>query len=907
MMTSTLAKTNFRLALLAGAAALLAAPALAQAPTPAAPARAAAAPAPTYDEDAAEVAELIVTASAKQPGSVIGDIPPELQFSPRDIQQLGVSNVTELIDALSTQLTSAQGSGRDSGGGRPVILVNGVRVSSFNEIRDVPSEAILRADILPEEVALKYGYPSDQRVVNLVLRPRFRATVLEGGYKSPADFEGGAIGDVHANLFHVREGTRLLIDAKASSQTRLLESDVDLAQPRIDQNFRTLVPEQTTAALNAVLARPLKEGLAMTLNGTLENTRSTALLGINTLAPGVSLRRDNDGTAGHLGGSLLGALGGWRWTATLNADRNDTQSQTQRVVGGVAYLDTTNAVSTSTDGEFQVNGTAFRAPAGNATATLTGSFESLNFKTRALRTNVATSGDLSRDTTTGKVNLDVPIFKRGRFGPELLGDVSLNLNAAVDDLSDFGALRTVGAGLNWAPISKFRVIASYTADEGAPTVQQIGNPVSVTPAQIAYDFNRGETAIITRIDGGNANLKSDSRQVVKLGLNYKPIDKLDLNFQANYVYTHIDDPIASFPTATSQIEAAFPDRFTRDASGRLTSIDARPINFDERTTEQLRYGFNLRLPFGPQPPARTPGQFQRAAGQGAQGQRAQGQAGQGGQGQRAQGQAAQGQAGQGQRAQGGQAQGAAAQGQGAPPLAFGGGDGGGPPPGAGGGDGGGPPPGGGGFGGPPGGGFGGPPGGFNRGGGTIQLGVFHTIKFQDEISIRPGLPKLDLLDGAAIGNSGGVARNQIDVTSNINRQGLGAFINLRWTEGTKVLGAGAAGPRDLYFSDLTTVSVRLFAELRQQPWFRDQPFFRGARLTLGIDDIFDQKQTVKDAAGGIPQTYQPDYLDPQGRTLRLTFRKLLGAPPPAVARPGGGFQGGGFQGGGNFGGGPRGG
>ena len=224
-----LVRRNLRLALLSGAAVLLAAgAAAAQTTVPTA--------APTYDEDAAEVEALIVTASAKQPGAVIGDIPPELQFTPRDIQSLGVSSVSELIDALSTQLTSGQS--REAGG-RPVILVNGVRVSSFTEIRDVPSEAILRADILPEEVALKYGFPADQRVMNLVLRPRFRAIVAEGGYRTSTDFEGGDTADVHANLFTVFDGKRLLVDAKASGRRDLIESDLDIAVPRPDAGFRT--------------------------------------------------------------------------------------------------------------------------------------------------------------------------------------------------------------------------------------------------------------------------------------------------------------------------------------------------------------------------------------------------------------------------------------------------------------------------------------------------------------------------------------------------------------------------------------------------------------------------------------------------------------------------------------------
>ena len=57
-----------------------------------------------------------------------------------------------------------------------MLLLNGQRISSFRELRDVPTEAIERVEILPEEVALKYGYHADQKVVNIVLRQRFRST-----------------------------------------------------------------------------------------------------------------------------------------------------------------------------------------------------------------------------------------------------------------------------------------------------------------------------------------------------------------------------------------------------------------------------------------------------------------------------------------------------------------------------------------------------------------------------------------------------------------------------------------------------------------------------------------------------------------------------------------------------------
>ena len=48
---------------------------------------------------------------------------------------------------------------------------------SYRELRDIPIEAVSRVDILPAEVALKYGYPPDQKVVNVVLQNRFSETV----------------------------------------------------------------------------------------------------------------------------------------------------------------------------------------------------------------------------------------------------------------------------------------------------------------------------------------------------------------------------------------------------------------------------------------------------------------------------------------------------------------------------------------------------------------------------------------------------------------------------------------------------------------------------------------------------------------------------------------------------------
>lgn len=835
-----LSARRLRVALMLGvSAALLAAPAVAR--------QVAQTPAPTspnayeMDDEAYEVDALTVTASRQQPGSVIGDIPPELQLTPRDIRAYGVSTVAELITALEPQTSSARGG---AAGGRPVILVNGGRISSFREVRDIPTEAIARVDILPEEVALKYGYRADQKVINLVLRRRFRATTLEAGARLPTQSGGGDTVDVRLNQLRIQRDNRFMVDAKVSDQSELYETERDLAQPRSDAAFRSLIPRQTTWELNSVFSRPIKDGVSGTVNASIEGSDSTSWLGLNTLATG-PLRRQSESLTGHVGGGMVGAIKGWKWSVTGNAERAKNDSTTERVISGVAYRDLSNAISTSADVQGDLSGTLFRIPAGAVSSTITGGFETVRLESDSVRAGVARSGELSRDTGSAKLNFDLPLTSVRNDVLPGLGNLSLNLNLAAERLSDFGTLTTLGYGANWSPIEKLRVIASVTRDQGAPSLQQIGDPEQLTPGVQVYDFRRGETAVISRLTGGNRALREEEGRVIKLGLSLKPFDKTNLTLTTNYTNARTDDLISSFPTATSQIEDAFPERFVRDATGRLVQINARPINFDRRQTDELRTGFTFRKAFGPQP---QPGQFRQRQAQAQAGAPAAGQPGPtpGPASTTSEPPPQPGANGAPPTAPTGQAR---REGSERGPGGFG-------PGGFGGG--------GRGFGG------GGPPG-----AGTFQIGLYHTVKFTDEIVIRPGLPTLDLLDGAALGSGGGTPKNQIDLQGNVSRSGLGASFNARWQEDTVVRGSGGVGAQDLSFSSLTTVNLRLFADLGAQPALRGKPFFRGARISASVDNLFDARQTVRSPDGATPITYQEDYLDPRGRVMRVSFRKLF--------------------------------
>ena len=818
---------NARTLLLAGTALLMVPVSARSQDAPAAGQQPAEAPPPAADESLAEYEEddsdTIVVVGAKPRGSVIGDIPPENVLTPADVRATGATDVTELLDALAPQIGSARG----RGGERPIMLLNGQRISSFRELRDLPTEAISRVEVLPEEVALKYGYRADQRVVNIVLRERFRSTVAR--VEGSASTEGG-YGAGEAELTRLMIGkdsrTSLNLDIEANSGLTEAERDILLEDSSEDsepdpRDARTLLGSGRQITATVTHNRQIGT-VGATVNAEVERNQGRSLVGLgeSLLEP---LARDTTRESAHAGMALNGNVGDWRWSVTGNADaaRNVTETDLD-----VASRD--RAVSSTLSGDIDAvaNGNLFRLPAGDAGATVRVGASTIHLDNDRRRDGSEFSTTLGRTRGTAALNLDLPISRRNRDFAAL-GSLTLNGNAGVEQLSDFGTMTTLGAGLNWSPLDRLNLLASWTREEGAPTVQQLGDPVLDTPEARIFDFTTGETVLVTAITGGNRELEADRRDVLKLGGNWKPFEETDLRLRVDYVRSRLTDPISSFPGPTAALEAAFPERFVRNSAGELVSVDLRPVNFDSARRDTFRLGFDFSKSLKSAPPSPAVIEAFRAT--------------------------------------------RAAAGQGAPTE-------GGPPPG------GGPPPddalivrdgppsGGGRF-------FGG-----GREGGRLTFSLTDTITLLDEVTIRPGVPKLDYLDGDAVGQSGGRPRHEVEAQAGYFNNGLGARLAANWRSGSRV---NTATGDELRFSPLATFDLRLFANLGQRlDLVARHPWLRGTSLRLEVSNLFDSKPGVRNSLGDIPFGYQADLLDPLGRTVSVTFRKLFLPPPRFFRRDG---------------------
>jgi iron complex outermembrane receptor protein len=796
--------------------------------------------------------EIVVTAERPR-GAVVSEIPPVVELSEADIASFGVSSVQDLLEAISSQTSSSRG----RGSGRPIVLINGQRTSGFREIRDLPPEAIRTVQVFPEELALQYGYRPDQRVINFILKDNYTGVSASAEYGVPTRGAQGR-SEVESTITRIGKNSRVNINLEWQNNSAITESERGIIQdPAGDLvnlgDFRTLVAPSDNVELNANYSRNFDNGMSLSLNGGYVYDKSRGLQGLPSGTLDIAgnplfryfteygpLNRVQESNSAQAGLTLNGRISEWRWSLTSDYKRAQVNTDTDRSgdisalqaaidagsvdplavdfgpLLGAPVTDTAKVVDQTFNNLATLSGTLFVLPSGAVTTTLRAGYDREKLDSRETRSGIVTTTGLSRDELSMGINIDIPLADENIDVVEAIGKLSINGNLGYADLSDFGGLVEFGFSLNWEPFDGLVFTASAIGEEAAPGITQLGNPIIITPDVTVFDFTNGETVLAAITTGGNLALPAEKRRDIKLAVNYRPEWLDGFTFLGEYFRNNSDNVASSFPLLTPEIEAAFPDRVTRDTNGKLIAIDRRPVNYANVSSEKIRYGIDFSKRFGerregpgrperPSPPAAMPAPAGQAPGD-------------------------------------------------MPP----------PPPGV--------APEGGAAAGPRGGPGGGPGAGGRPSGGRWQLSAFHTIRLQDRILIRDGVDELDLLGGSAVGSSGGSPRHEFEINGGWFNNGLGFRIDGKHQVATRVNG-GLTGS-DLRFSDLTTLNLRLFVNLDDRGSLTERlPFLKGSRIAFKVDNIFDDIQTVRDGNGLVPLSYQTGFVDPVGRYVEIDFRK----------------------------------
>ncbi len=777
----------------------------------------------------------IVVSAQRLRGQLQVEQAPVLELNEQDILAIGATSVADLIAAIGPQT----GSSRGRGGGQPVFLVNGIRIGSFREMRSYPPEAIAKVEVLPEEVAQRFGFPPDRRVVNMILKENYSSREIEFELEAP-ERGGYTRTEQQFTLLQIRDGGRLNLNLEANDVSLLTEAERDVIQtpgsvPDISGDpdpaqFRSLVPDSRQFEATANWAKAYFEsGSSVSLNATYERDESRSLSGLNTVlltAPGGAsalrsfgeddpLERRGASDTFSTAASWTRRLGGFQFTATLDAShalstveidrRADTQPLVDAAAAGTLALDapladvadngfdTARTRTWAGRGKLTASGAPLYLPAGELATTVDLGYEWDRIASNDTRS--ASDARLTRGDLEAGLNLVIPLTSRRDGVWDALGSFALNAQVGINHLSDFGTLKDWSGGLNWSPWDNLDLQATYVWREVAPTLGNLGNPRVETLNVPVFDFVNGESVLATVISGGNPDLVAETQRDWRFSATWELPFIDDTQLSAEYIRNRSRNVTGEFPALSAEIEAAFPERVIRDADGTLISLDRRPITYVNTRNERLVFGLTTRGTLGPQ------GGGERGARSGAPG--------------------------------------------------------GGPPPGAGrGGPGGGMP------------GFGG------RGGGRYFVNLTHTFELDNRILIAQGGPLLDLLDGDSQGDFG-QARHSSRLEAGIFLDGkAGLRVSGTYTGKARIDGDLVAGTSPLLFGDILRIDLRLFTDVGRLTG-SETGLLKGVSLSLVADNVFDAQRRVRDADGNTPLRYQRFLLDPTGRYFGIDLRKMF--------------------------------
>ena len=628
--------------------------------------------------------------------------------------------------------------------------------------------------------------------------------------------------------------------------------------------------------------------------------------------------------------SILVRGNDYEFTLEMDGTYSDTVSRTQQGVDTSAFLADAAAdllpitadlgafsaadFDESLSDTYTVNalatarGNPIYLPSGDVAVTLRSGYRWNRIESSDTR---AFGGDvqLTRGQVFGGANISVPLTSRDEDFLDEIGDLTLNLNAGVEHLSDFGTLQDWTVGLTWGVTENLTVTANHINREVAPTLSQLGAPAIATPNVQLFDIANNESVLATVISGGNPDLPAQSQSDWTMGLIWELPFIDDATVSLDYFDNHSDDVTSGLPTLTPAIEAAFPDRVTRDITGQLVQLDDRFVTFAERDEKRLQFGLNLsgriggndagggdrsgersgrdssagaggsgadrsrnppnaermeqmRAMFCEQEPDALLNLFSRALAAQAAGEEpplgADGEpiiipprmlqrlAGDNGEIDPERFAAI--------RERICNAESAQAEGVTRQARSEGG-------------------------------------RGSGRGGGRMNrlmnqnddgpptgrwfFNLDYTLELDSTVLIADGIPRLDLLDGDAL-SGGGEPRHGVRARGGVFYDGFGAIVFANYTGSSRLDGSGLVDSTDLFFDDYITFSLRAFADLgSRESLVEDVPFLEGSRVGLRLSNIFDARQSVVDSSGITPQSYQPFLVDPVGRSFEIEFRKMF--------------------------------
>lgn len=405
--------------------------------------------------------------------------------------------------------------------------------------------------------------------------------------------------------------------------------------------YDTLQPMRRAASLAVGVTRPLGD-FSVALNLNANRTQSEGLRGLpmasfvipsghpsspfardivltRPFAGDRALHNDNSATSVAASLTLNGSIGNWQTNLSFNYARSrasslfesgiDIAAIQQLIDAGdpefnpygplnrdLLLSSRTRSRSENLKARLNVRKTIVDLPAGPLVWNITASAAQNRSRNREAGAMEEPDRDigLSRRQLDGEMSFSLPVSRRGEEGRGGLGDLSIDISASVQKMTRSGSRRRFAGNIGWSPSPAVQLRGAIDHAETAPSFDQLDAPVEVVINRI-FDYARQEIAEPVWTTGGNPDLRRGSRQGLSLSAMVRPLGDQTFTINLGYRQSVAKGGVAAFPELTPAIEAAFPERVTRDAEGRLVAVDARPINIAHHSDTDFSTNMAFRL------------------------------------------------------------------------------------------------------------------------------------------------------------------------------------------------------------------------------------------------------------------------------------------------------------------------
>jgi len=399
--------------------------------------------------------------------------------------------------------------------------------------------------------------------------------------------------------------------------------------------WRSLIPAGEKFDASLSFGRTLFDSVEATLDGSVSGSRKRGLLGLASsslllpagnpyspfsrdvlidryFAEADALRQASNDWTGHAGLSLDATLRTWQWNLIASADHTVSRNRIETGIDVTAIQSALETGSTSVnpfalmidDLHKTVNTQNQVSDQYMVQIMTTGTIHQLSTGPLSLSANIGTNGGrvtvqtfdatpgqidtVNQNVLNAQIGLNLPVSSKSNSLLPGLGNLNLMTWLNASQTTGFRPTHGYTYILMWVPLDRVFINVTQSRKDMPPDAVSLASNTIETPNVTVFDYVRGENAVITQVTGGNADLPMARSDNTGIDLFITPSPKIDLSLSMGLNRILMTNAAGALPPSTREAEIAFPDRYTRDASGHLIRIDARAVNYGRQQTDELR-------------------------------------------------------------------------------------------------------------------------------------------------------------------------------------------------------------------------------------------------------------------------------------------------------------------------------